>query len=52
MKHEEIGLPNALRRAATQQALAVDAATRPQDRGFFETSFWLDSHFDLLVRRN
>ena len=37
---------------AAQQALAVDAATRPQDRRHFESRFQLDSHPDLSVRRN
>jgi len=35
-----------------QQALAVDAASRPQDRGDFETRFRLDTLSDLEARRN
>jgi len=32
---------------AAQQALAVDAASRPRDRAYFETRFRLDCHLDL-----
>jgi hypothetical protein len=41
-----------LYQAAAQQALAVDAASRPQDQGYFECSIRLESHSDREVRRN
>jgi hypothetical protein len=37
--------------AAAQQARATDAASRPQDRGDFESYIALEARFDLSRRR-
>jgi hypothetical protein len=42
---------NALAEVAAQPALAVDAATRPQDRGYFESWIRPNCRLDLVVRR-
>ena len=41
----------AIKQVTVQHGHAADGASRPQDRGFFESWYRLDLLTDLLVRR-